>query len=40
MKPSVDDLIGLGAIVLIRTVISHSLNAELRAEPPSKPATL
>lgn len=32
MKPSVQDLIVLGAIVLIRTVISFSLNAELRSE--------
>lgn len=30
MKPSVQDLIVLGAIVLIRTVISWSLNSELR----------
>jgi len=32
MKPSVQDLIVLGAIVLIRTIISYSLNAELRFE--------
>jgi uncharacterized membrane protein len=32
MKPSVQDLIVLGAIVLIRTIISYSLNAELRSE--------
>ena len=32
MKPSVQDLIVLGAIVLIRTVISFSLNTELRSE--------
>ena len=32
MKPSVQDLIVLGAIVLIRTVISFSLNAGLRSE--------
>ncbi len=32
MKPSVQDLIVLGAIVLIRTVINFSLNAELRSE--------
>ena len=31
MKPSVQDLIVLGAIVLIRTVISYSLNAELKS---------
>jgi uncharacterized membrane protein len=36
MKPSVQDLIGLGAIVLIRTVISYSLNAELKSEHSSK----
>lgn len=36
MKPSVQDIIILGAIVLIRTVISYSLNSELnhpKAEP-------
>jgi uncharacterized membrane protein len=38
MKPSVQDLIVLGAIVLIRTVISYSLNAELKSEQQSKPA--
>ena len=32
MKPSVQDLIVLSAIVLIRTVISYSLNSELRLE--------
>ena len=32
MKPSVQDLVVLGAIVLIRTVISFSLNAELKSE--------
>src|SRR5215813_7236755 len=37
MKPSVQDLIVLGAIVLIRTVISFSLNAELR--PQRQPLT-
>lgn len=36
MKPSVQDLIVLGAIVLIRTVISHSLNAELKSEHQTK----
>lgn len=40
MKPSVQDLIVLGAIVLIRTVISCSLNAELRSEHQSKAASL
>ena len=39
MKPSVQDLIVLGAIVVIRTIISYSLNAELRAEPQPKPTT-
>jgi len=37
MKPSVQDLLVLGAIVLIRTVISYSLNAELKSEHQSKP---
>src|ERR1044071_3600471 len=32
MKPSVQDLAVLGAIVLIRTVISFSLNAELKSQ--------
>ena len=32
MKPSVQDLVVLGAIVVIRTVISFSLNAELKSE--------
>jgi uncharacterized membrane protein len=32
MKPSVRDLVVLGSIVLIRTVISFSLNAELKSE--------
>src|SRR5215470_16867710 len=32
MKPSVQDLIVLGAIVAIRTVISFSLNVELKSE--------
>ncbi len=39
MKPSVQDLIVLGAIVLIRTVISYSLNAELKTEHRSEPTT-
>ncbi len=34
MKPSSQDLIILGAIVAIRTVISYSLNSELAHEPP------
>ena len=32
MKPRVQDLAVLGAIVIIRTVISYSLNAELKSE--------
>ena len=32
MKPNANDLIVLGAIIVIRTVISYSLNAELKAE--------
>ena len=32
MKPTPQDLLVLGAIIVIRTVISYSLNAELRAE--------
>ena len=39
MKPSVQDLVVLGAIVLIRTIISYSLNAELKADHgPREPA--
>ena len=34
MKPNTQDLIILGAIVAIRTVISYSLNSELSHEPP------
>src|SRR5260370_35606927 len=37
MKPSSQDLIILGAIVAIRTVISYSLNSELAHERPHKP---
>src|SRR5262245_49003512 len=40
VKPSVQDLIVLGAIVLIRTVISFSLNAELRSEHQSLTSAL
>ena len=36
LKPSVQDLIVLGAIGLIRTVISYSLNAELKTEHQAK----
>ena len=38
MKPSVQDLTVLGAIVVIRTIISYSLNAELKSEHQPKPA--
>src|ERR1043166_5477072 len=34
MKPTTQDLIILGAIVAIRTVISYSLNSELAHETP------
>ena len=37
MKPSTQDLVILGAIVAIRTVISYSLNSEFAHEPPHKP---
>ena len=39
MKPRVQDLAVLGAIVIIRTIISYSLNAELKSErqPTSTP---
>jgi uncharacterized membrane protein len=36
MKPSTQDLVILGAIVAIRTVISYSLNSELAHETPNK----
>jgi uncharacterized membrane protein len=39
MKPGVQDLAGLGAMVLIRTVTSFSLNTELRSERQTVPAT-
>jgi uncharacterized membrane protein len=39
MKPRMQDLFVLGAIVLIRTLISYSLNAELKSEHQSKPTT-
>ncbi len=38
MKPSTQDLVVLGAIVAIRTVISYSLNSELSHETQHKPA--
>jgi uncharacterized membrane protein len=37
MKPELKDLAALGAIVVIRTVISFSLNAELRHEESMSP---
>jgi uncharacterized membrane protein len=37
MKPSTQDLVILGAIVAIRTVISFSLNSELAHETSHKP---
>ena len=40
MKPSAQDLIVLGAIVLIRTIISYSLNAELKSEHQTKATSL
>ena len=39
MKPSTQDLVILGAIVAIRTVISYSLNSELAHELPHKPTS-
>jgi uncharacterized membrane protein len=36
MKPSPQDLLVLGSIVLIRTIISYSLNAELKSEYQTK----
>ena len=39
MKPTLQDLGVLGAIVLIRTVISYSLNAELKSEQLHKPSS-
>ena len=39
MKPRVQDLAVLGAIVIIRTVISYSLNAELKSERQPAPTT-
>jgi len=37
MKPSTTDLLILGAIVAIRTVISYSLNSELAHAQPHRP---
>src|SRR5215510_10084373 len=39
MKPSVQDLIILGAIIVIRTIISFSLNAELKSERQPLPSS-
>jgi uncharacterized membrane protein len=39
MKPTTQDLIILGAIVAIRTVISYSLNSELGHESPQAERT-
>src|SRR5262245_33432649 len=39
MKPSVQDLIVLGAIIAIRTIISFSLNAELKSEKQTLPTS-
>jgi uncharacterized membrane protein len=36
MKPTMQDLIVLGTIIVIRTVISYSLNAELKSEHQTK----
>jgi uncharacterized membrane protein len=36
MKPGVQDLVVLGTIIIIRTVIGHSLNAELKPEQHTK----
>lgn len=40
MKPTPQDLLVLGAIIVIRTVISWSLNTELRAEQQPKGSVL
>jgi len=39
MKPTTQDLIILGAIVAIRTVISYSLNSELSHDSRHSPKT-
>src|ERR1041384_5969324 len=38
MKPTMQDFIVLGTIIVIRTVISYSLNAELKSEHQTKAA--
>jgi len=40
MKPRVQDLAVLGAIVIIRSIISYSLNAELKSEKQALTPTL
>jgi len=40
IKPRVQDLAVLSAIVIIRTIISYSLNAELKSEKPALTPTL
>ena len=40
MKPTLEDLLMLGAIIVIRTVISFSLNAELKSEQQHQPVSL
>lgn len=39
MKPTPQDLLMLGAIIVIRTVISFSLNAELKSDRRQKTST-
>ena len=39
MKPSAQDLLVLGAIIVIRTVISFSLNAELKSDQQRRTAS-
>jgi uncharacterized membrane protein len=39
MKPTVQDLIVLGAIIVIRTVISFTLSAELRSDQQHRAAS-
>jgi uncharacterized membrane protein len=38
LKPNMQDLIVLGAIIVIRTIISYSLNAELKWDQKHAPA--
>jgi uncharacterized membrane protein len=39
MKPTPQDLLVLGAIIVIRTVVSYSLNAELKSDQHHKVST-